>query len=146
MKSGKTYRIAVLGATGVVGEELIDVLAKRNFPVRSIRFLASSRSVGKRIGFKGTAYEVEEVSRRSFDGVDLVFASAGAATSRRWVPLAVKEGATVIDNTSAFRMDPQVPLVIPEINGQEIRKHKGVIANPNCSTIVMLIPLYQARS
>ncbi len=131
-----------MGATGAVGQEMIQILAERKFPVASISFLASERSAGKNIGFKGKSYQVSVLSDRSFDNVDIVLASAGGSLSRQYAPLAVEKGAVVIDNTSAFRMDPEVPLVIPEINAGEIRKQKGIIANPNCSTIIMLMPLF----
>ena len=131
-----------MGATGAVGQEMTKILAERNFPVESVSFLASERSAGKVIGFRGKSYQVSVLGDRSFDNVDIVLASAGGALSRQYAPVAVEKGAVVIDNTSAFRMDPAVPLVIPEINGAEIAKHKGIIANPNCSTIIMLMPLY----
>ena len=138
----KKYRIAIMGATGAVGQEIIQILAERNFPVDTISFLASENSVGKKIGFKGRTYEVTALSEKSFDNVDIVLASAGGPLSRQFAPIAVKKGAVVIDNTSAYRMDPDVPLVIPEINPEDIKKHKGIIANPNCSTIIMLVPIF----
>lgn len=130
-----------MGATGAVGQEMIKILEERNFPIESIVFLASERSAGKTIGFKGKSYEVQALSERSFDNVDIVLASAGGSISRKFAPIAVAKGAVVIDNTSAFRMDPKVPLVVPEINAKEIKKHRGIIANPNCSTIILLVPL-----
>jgi aspartate-semialdehyde dehydrogenase len=142
LKGKKKFRVAVLGATGAVGQEMLRILEERSFPVESIAFLASERSAGKLIAFRGRSYEVAPAGPKSFDGVDIVLASAGGAVSRALAPAAVRAGAVVIDNTSAFRMDPKVPLVIPEINGREIRKHRGIIANPNCSTIIMLMPLY----
>ena len=142
MLKKKKYRIAIMGATGAVGQEIIQILAERNFPVDTISFLASENSVGKKIGFKGRTYEVTALSEKSFDNVDIVLASAGGPLSRQFAPIAVKKGAVVIDNTSAYRMDPDVPLVIPEINPEDIKKHKGIIANPNCSTIIMLVPIF----
>lgn len=142
IKKKSKYNVAVMGATGAVGQEMIQILEQRNFPVETIVFLASARSAGKTIGFRGKSYEVQALSDKSFDNIDIVLASAGGALSRQYAPIAVKKGAVVIDNTSAFRMDPAVPLVIPEINPQDIKKHKGIIANPNCSTIIMLVPIF----
>lgn len=144
----KPLNVAILGVTGAVGQEFLALLEERKFPVASLRLLASARSVGKGMKFCGKWLKVEEAAPDSFKGIDLVLSSAGASVSRGLVPHAVKAGAVVVDNTSAFRMDPAVPLVIPEINAGEISKHKGIIANPNCSTIVMAVPLYplhQAR-
>ena len=142
MNKKKLYNVAVMGATGAVGEEMIKILEQRNFPVGELRLLASARSLGKKYFFKGREVAVEELKEDSFKGVEIILASAGGAISKKFAPLAVKAGAIVIDNTSAFRMDPKVPLVIPEINPQDIQKHKGIIANPNCSTIIMLVPIY----
>lgn len=142
MKKKSRYRIAVMGATGAVGQEMIQILAERKFPVETIVFLASERSAGKSISFNGKSYEVAVLNERAFDGIDLVLASAGGSLSKQYAPLAVRKGAVVIDNTSAFRMDRHVPLVIPEINANQIRKHQGIISNPNCSTIVLLVPIY----
>src|ERR1043166_1533190 len=128
--------IAILGATGAVGQEFLAILAQRTTPMRSIRLLASARSAGKSVEFRGEKLKVEEVSSKSFDGIDIALFSAGASVSKEWAPIATKAGARVIDNSSAFRMDPGVPLVIPEINPQAIGDAK-VIANPNCSTISM---------
>jgi aspartate-semialdehyde dehydrogenase len=134
--------VAIAGATGAVGQELLSILAERNFPLKSLKLLASSRSAGRKIKFKGEDITVQELRHDSFDGVDLVLSSAGGSISKEYMPSAVKAGAVVVDNTSYFRMNPEVPLVVPEINPQEIKKHKGIIANPNCSTIIMLLPLF----
>ena len=142
MKQKSKYNVAIMGATGAVGEEMLKILEERNFPVDKLVLLASSKSVGRKYAFKGREVAVQELKEDSFKGMDIVLASAGGSISRKYVPLAVKEGAIVIDNTSAFRMDPKVPLVIPEINAGDIKKHKGIIANPNCSTIIMLVPIY----
>lgn len=131
-----------MGATGAVGEEMIQILEQRKFPVKELRLLASHRSVGKKYRFNGSEVTVQELTKDSFKGIDIVLASAGGSISKEFAPYAVKEGAVVIDNTSAFRMDPEVPLVIPEINPRDIKKHKGIIANPNCSTIIMLVPIF----
>jgi aspartate-semialdehyde dehydrogenase len=139
---GKSYNIAIVGATGAVGLELLDVLERRAFPVGSLRLLASVRSAGKTMRFRNQEIAVAELREDSFAGVDIAFFSAGGDTSRKFVPIAVVAGATVIDNSSAFRMDPQVPLVIPEINGADVREHRGIIANPNCTTAVTLMALY----
>ena len=143
------YRVAVLGATGAVGTELLELLASRRFPLRDLKLLASPASAGKRIDFQGESLTVQAVTASAFEDVDLVLASVGAATSQVWVPQAVGAGAVVVDNSSAFRMDPQVPLVVPEINPQVAATHRGIIANPNCSTILMAIaiwPLHQVQS
>jgi aspartate-semialdehyde dehydrogenase len=134
--------VAIAGATGAVGQEFLSILAERNFPLKSLKLLASSRSAGKKIKFKGEDITVQELRHDSFDGVDLVLSSAGGSISKEYMPSAVKAGAVVVDNTSYFRMNPEVPLVVPEINPQEIKNHKGIIANPNCSTIIMLLPLF----
>ncbi len=142
LKEKKTYSVALVGATGAVGQEMLKILEERNFPVQSLKLLASARSKGKKYSFRGSSHTVEELTEQSFKGVDIVLSSAGGSISKKFVPFAVREGAVVIDNTSAYRMDTEVPLVIPEINGEDIAKHKGIIANPNCSTIIMLMPLY----
>ena len=142
MKHKKKYNVALMGATGAVGQEMIRILEERKFPIQSIRFLASKRSAGKSLRFRGKEYKVQVLDEKSFGDIDIVLASAGGSVSRKFAPIAVRQGAVVIDNTSAFRMDKGVPLVIPEINPEEIKKHRGIIANPNCSTIVMLVPLY----
>ena len=139
---GKTYNIAIVGATGAVGLELLDVLERRAFPVGNLRLLASARSAGKKLHFRGADVEVEELRDESFGGIDVAFFSAGGDTSRKYAPLAAAAGAVVVDNSSAFRMDAQVPLVIPEINGADARKHRGIIANPNCTTAITLMALY----
>lgn len=144
----QSYRVAILGATGAVGTELLSLLESRCFPLRDLKLLASSRSVGRTIQFQGEPLKVEEVGDHSFEHVDLVLASAGGATSRRWVPQAVEAGAVVVDNSSAFRMDPQVPLVVPEVNPDAAALHQGIIANPNCTTILMCVavwPLHQVQ-
>jgi len=141
------FRIAVAGATGAVGTEMLRVLEKRKFPVREFVALASRRSVGKRLPFAGGEVEVAELSKDSFEGVDLALFSAGASRSMEFAPAAAAAGALVVDNSSAFRMDEGVPLVVPEINPEAIASHKGIIANPNCSTIVMAVavwPLHRA--
>jgi aspartate-semialdehyde dehydrogenase len=134
--------IAIAGVTGAVGAEFIATLTKRGFPVRKLKALASRRSAGRRVEFRGQRIEIEELTERSFEGVDIALFSAGSAVSKRFSPVAVQAGAVVIDNSSAFRMDPNVPLVIPEINGRRIREHKGIIAVPNCSAITALLPLW----
>jgi aspartate-semialdehyde dehydrogenase len=134
--------VAIAGVTGAVGAEFIATMDRRNFRVSRLKALASARSAGKTVSFRGRPIEVEELTERSFEGVDIALFSAGSAASRRFAPAAVKAGAVVIDNSSAFRMDPNVPLVIPEINGRRIREHKGIIAVPNCSAITALMPLW----
>jgi aspartate-semialdehyde dehydrogenase len=134
--------VAIMGATGAVGCEFLQVLAQRKFPMRNLKLLASARSAGKTMEFAGEALPVEELTEKSFRGVELVLASAGASISRKFVPAAIAAGAVVVDNTSAFRMDEGVPLVVPEVNPEDIRLHQGVIANPNCSTIIMVVPLW----
>lgn len=136
-----SYRVAIAGATGAVGVEMIKTLEKRNFPVSSLRLLASSRSVGKTLTYNGEAIPVEEMTRDSFKGVDIALFSAGGSRSKEFIPLAVKAGAVVIDNSSAFRMDPKVPLVVPEVNPEDVKWHNGIIANPNCTTAIMVVPL-----
>ena len=139
---GKSYNIAIVGATGAVGLELLDVLERRAFPVGNLRLLASARSAGKKLQFRGADVEVQELRDDSFRGIDIAFFSAGGDTSRKYAPLAAAEGAVVVDNSSAFRMDTQVPLVVPEINGADAREHRGIIANPNCTTAITLMALY----
>jgi aspartate-semialdehyde dehydrogenase len=134
--------VAIAGVTGAVGSEFIATLEKRRFPVSRLKALASKRSTGKLVGFRGQVIVVEEMTEDSFRGVDIALFSAGSATSKKFSPIAVKAGAVVIDNSSAFRMDPDVPLVIPEINGRRIREHQGIIAVPNCSAITALMPLW----
>ena len=134
--------VAIVGATGAVGVELIRCLQRRAFPLAELRLFASARSAGKTLEFRGRPLAVRELGEDSFAGVDIALFSAGGATSRRFAPLAVRAGATVIDNSSAFRMDAAVPLVVPEINPQAIRTHRGIIANPNCSAIISITPLW----
>ena len=140
----KKYNVAILGATGAVGQEFLNLIEERNFPFAELKMLASKRSAGKKIQFMGKEYTVEEANEDSFKGVDIALFAGGAA-SKTFAPAAVKAGAVVIDNSSAFRMDPEVPLVVPEVNPEAIANHKGIIANPNCSTIIMVMalkPLY----
>jgi len=136
------FRVAILGVTGAVGQEFITLLEERNFPVSELRPLASAKSAGSKIRFRGQDIVIQEAREDSFKDMDIVLSSAGGSVSKRLVPHAVKAGALVVDNTSAFRMDPEVPLVIPEINPEDIALNKGIIANPNCSTIIMLVPLF----
>jgi len=138
----KGYRVAVVGATGLVGREFVKVLEQRNFPMASIDLLASDRSAGKRLFVTHREIEVKETVPESFDGIDIALFSAGAETSRHFSPIAAQSGTVVIDNSSAFRMMPSVPLVVPEINPEDIKWHRGIIANPNCSTIQMVVALY----
>lgn len=144
----ESYKVAILGATGAVGTELLDLLEQRQFPVSELKLLASPRSAGQQIQFKGERIPVEAVDDRSFAGVDLVLASAGASISKVWAPKAVASGAVVVDNSSAFRMDPDIPLIVPEVNPQAAATHRGIIANPNCTTILMAVavfPLHQVQ-
>lgn len=134
--------VAIVGATGAVGVDLIQCLAQRQFPLSGLKLLASARSAGRFLEFQGRQIPVEELTENSFEGVDLALFSAGSAITRRFGPAAVASGAVVIDNSSAFRLDPGVPLVVPEINPQAVRDHSGVIANPNCSTIISITPLW----
>ena len=139
--------MAILGATGRVGQELLKILSERDFPIKELKLLASARSKDMTMTFKGKSYPVQEPTEEQFKGVDIVLASAGEAISRKFAPLAVQQGACVIDNSSAFRMDPAVPLVVPEVNGHALKEHKGIIANPNCSTaqlVVVLKPIHDA--
>ncbi len=138
----KSYHIALVGATGAVGAELLGVLERRNFPVASLRAISSARSAGKTVLFKDRKIVVEALTDNSFDGIDIAFFSAGSDISRDYVPAARKAGAIVIDNSPAFRMDEDVPLVIPEINAEDVQAHRGVIANPNCTAAVALMAIY----
>ncbi len=138
----KKVNVAVVGATGMVGQKMIEILVERNFPFTGLKLLASSRSADRAIKVKEQLYKVEEVDQHSFEGVDIAFFSAGEAISKEFGPEAVKRGAVVIDNSNAFRMDKEVPLVVPEVNPGDAFKHKGIIANPNCSTIQMVVVLY----
>ena len=140
----KKYNVAILGATGAVGQEFLNLIEERNFPFADLKMLASKRSAGKKIQFMGKEYTVEEATTESFKNVDIALFAGGSA-SKEFAPAAVKAGAVVIDNSSTFRMDPEVPLVVPEVNPEAIAQHKGIIANPNCSTIIMVMalkPLY----
>jgi aspartate-semialdehyde dehydrogenase len=134
--------VAIVGATGAVGAEFIGCLERRDFPVSSLRLLASPRSAGKRMRFRGQEIAIEALDERSFDGIDVALFSAGSGVSKQYAPIAVRAGATVVDNSSAFRMDEGVPLVIPEINPEAIARHNGIIANPNCVVIVAMTPLW----
>jgi len=138
----KSYNVAVVGATGAVGIEMIETLAKRNFPVKNLRLFASERSVGKKLPFRGTGVPVELLTKDVFKGIDFALFSAGASRSKEFAGAAVAAGCVVIDNSSAFRMEPDVPLVVPEVNPEDVRWHKGLIANPNCSTAIMLVAVY----
>ena len=138
----KKLNVAILGATGAVGKELLELLAERDFPLQSLKLLASPRSAGSKINFKEQELTVEAVSDDSFEDVDILLASAGGSTSKEWADKAVAAGAVVIDNSSAFRMDDSVPLVVPEINPEAAANHQGIIANPNCTTILMGVAIY----
>lgn len=141
----REYTVAILGATGAVGSRLIEQLEQSTIPVKKVKLLASKRSAGKQLNFKGQAITIEEATPEVFEGVDLVLASAGGAVSKRLLPEAVKRGAVCVDNTSAFRMEPEVPLVVPEVNEQALFEHRGIVANPNCSTIQMMVALEPIR-
>lgn len=146
MNKKDKYNIAIAGATGAVGQEILQVLEKRNFPVAHLKLLASSRSVGKKYSFSGKEYQVEELNHDSFNDVDIALFSAGGSRSKEFASSAVKAGAVVVDNSSAFRMTPEVPLVVPEVNPQDVLQNKGIIANPNCTTIIaslVLWPIHQ---
>ena len=134
--------VAIVGATGAVGVELIRCLEQREFPLAQLKLYASARSAGRKMPFRGRELIVEELTERSFDGVDIALFSAGGNTSRKYAPIAVRAGATVVDNSSAFRMDDDVPLVVPEINSDAIRKHRGIVANPNCAAVISITPLW----
>ena len=134
----KKYNLAILGATGAVGREMLKVLAERDFPVGALKLLASARSVGKEIEFKGNIYKVEEATKDSFSGVDIVLGAASNALAKELAPHIKAAGAVLVDNSSAFRMCDDVPLVVPEINPEDVKKHNGIISNPNCSTIITL--------
>src|SRR5258708_18623824 len=138
----KGYHIAVVGATGAAGTELLRVLERRNFPVASLRAIGSARSVGKSVRFREEPIPIEKLGDQSFDKIDIAFFSAGGDISRNYVPIACQADAIAIDKSSAFRMDPHVPLVIPEINPGDVKLHRGILANPNCTTTVMLMALY----
>ena len=143
----KPQNIAIVGATGAVGVEILRVLERRNFPVASLKLLASARSVGKTLEFKGKPHKVEELKADAFKGCDIAFFSAGATRSREFVPAAKAAGCVVIDNSSAFRMDPNTPLVVPEVNAGDLARHNGVVANPNCTAAILSVavwPIHQA--
>ncbi len=142
-KEMKTFNVAVVGATGLVGGEMIRILEERDFPVKNLKLLASERSLGKALTFKGTEYPVEVLDENSFEDVEIGLFSAGGSISEKYAPIAARAGCVVIDNTSAFRMDPDCPLVVPEVNPEAIGMYgkKGIIANPNCSTIQMVVAL-----
>ncbi|MBB6252522.1 aspartate-semialdehyde dehydrogenase [Nitrospirillum iridis] len=134
--------VAIVGATGAVGVELLECLEQRDFPLSELRLLASPRSAGKTMTFKGKEITIQALDENSFNGVDIALFSAGGSISKVYGPIAVKAGAVVVDNSSAFRQDPDVPLVVPEVNPEAVKQHKGIIANPNCSTIIALVPLW----
>ena len=141
------FKVAVVGATGAVGNLMVKVLEERAFPVKDLKLLASARSVGKTLGFRGKEIAVEELTENSFEGIELALFSAGGSISKKFAPAAARAGAVVVDNSSAFRMDPKVPLVVPEVNPEAALSHSGIIANPNCSTIQMVValkPIYDA--
>ncbi|MBI4709512.1 MAG: aspartate-semialdehyde dehydrogenase [Nitrospirae bacterium] len=147
LKKKKKYIVAVVGATGAVGNEMVAILEERKFPVEKLRLFASERSEGKTIEFKDQAVPVEILGEKVFAGIDIALFSAGAERSLYFAPFAVKAGCVVIDNSSAWRMDPAVPLVVPEVNPHDLKRHKGIIANPNCSTIQMVVvmkPIHDA--
>jgi aspartate-semialdehyde dehydrogenase len=141
LKKKDKYIVAVVGATGAVGNEMITILEQRNFPVEKLRLFASERSEGKTLDFRGKPVKVEVLTEKVFDGIDIALFSAGGQRSKDFAPAAAKAGCVVVDNSSAWRMDPEVPLVVPEVNPDDIKKHKGIIANPNCSTIQMVVVL-----
>ena len=138
----KSYHVAVAGATGAVGIEMLRCLEARNFPVSQLTLLASARSAGKKLKFRGQDVVIQELTEHSFKGVDIALFSAGGDISRKFIPAAVAAGTVVVDNSSAFRMDDTVPLVVPEVNGADVKNHRGIIANPNCSTAITLMALY----
>ncbi|MCD7120455.1 aspartate-semialdehyde dehydrogenase [Limosilactobacillus agrestis] len=141
----KEYNVAILGATGAVGTRMIQQLEQSTIPVKSVKLLASAKSAGKQLSFKGQPITVEETTPDSFDGIDIVLSSAGGSVSKKFLPEAVKRGAVCVDNTSAFRMEPDVPLVVPEVNEEALKDHHGIVANPNCSTIQMVVALEPIR-
>lgn len=141
LKKKDRYVVAVVGATGAVGNEMISILEQREFPVKELKLFASERSQGKKLEYQGGEVTVHELSNTSFKGIDVALFSAGGSRSQEWAPVAAESGCVVVDNSSAWRMDPEVPLVVPEVNADDIGNHKGIIANPNCSTIQMVVPL-----
>ncbi|MBM4136191.1 MAG: aspartate-semialdehyde dehydrogenase [Nitrospira sp.] len=141
LKKKQKYVVAVVGATGAVGNEMVKTLAERNFPVDKLRLFASERSEGKKMEFRDKEISVESLKDNSFGGIDIAIFSAGAERSKIWAPVAAQSGCVVVDNSSQWRMDPEVPLVVPEVNPHDLKWHKGIIANPNCSTIQMVVVL-----
>jgi len=137
----RTYNVAILGATGAVGQEMIKILMERNFPINELHLLASKRSAGKKMEINGKEYSIEETTEQSFQGIDIVLGAAENDIAKRFLPKAVEAGAVVVDNSSAYRLDPNVPLVIPEVNPEAVASHNGIIANPNCATIIALVAL-----
>lgn len=137
----RRYKVAIVGATGVVGQEFLTILSERDFPIDKLTLLASAKSKGRQLNFRGDMLQVEEVSENAVSGHDIVFFAAGATVSRQFAKKAAESGALVIDNSSAYRMDPDVPLVVPQVNPDDILKHKGIIANPNCTTTIMVMAL-----
>ncbi|MEE4254655.1 MAG: aspartate-semialdehyde dehydrogenase [Desulfuromusa sp.] len=145
LRQKEAYNVAIVGATGAVGETFLNILEQREFPIDTLKLYASKRSKGKQITFKGTTYTIEELTEDSFEGIDIALFSAGGSQSKKYAPHAVKAGAIVVDNSSAFRLDPSIPLVVPEVNPEDVAWHSGIISNPNCTTIIMLValkPLY----
>ena len=138
----QTPHVAIVGATGAVGIEMIKVLERRNFPVGELTLLASARSAGKKLTYNGTEYTIKELTKDSFSGIDIALFSAGGGITKEFAPAAVEAGCVVVDNSSAYRQDPDTPLVVPEINGADVKNHKGIIANPNCTTAISLMALY----
>ncbi len=141
LQKKEQYKVAVVGATGAVGEEMVLILEERKFPVDEIFLFASERSEGKKVEFQGEKIMVRTLNKDSFKGIDIALFSAGGSRSKEWAPVAARSGCVVVDNSSAWRMDPEVPLVVPEVNPDDLRNHKGIIANPNCSTIQMVMAL-----
>ena len=137
----RKLNVAILGATGMVGQELLDILVERDFPIANLTLMSSARSAGSRVLVGGKEYAVQEASAEAFQGIDIAFFAAGGQVSKQWVDAAVTAGALVIDNTSSFRLSDDVPLIVPEVNGEEILNHKGIISNPNCSTIILVAVL-----
>lgn len=137
----KTYNVAILGATGAVGQEMIKILVEREFPIKELHLLASARSAGKKMEIAGKEYTIEETTEHSFDNMDIVLGAAENDIAEKFLPIAAQKGAVVVDNSSAFRLDENVPLIIPEVNPQDVKKHNGIIANPNCATIIALVAL-----
>ena len=137
----KTFNVAILGATGAVGQEMIKVLMEREFPIKELHLLASARSAGKKMWINEKEYTVEETTENSFDGMDIVLGAAENDIAQKYLPIAVKKGAVVVDNSSAYRLNDDVPLVVPEVNPEDVKKHHGIIANPNCATIIALVAL-----